>query len=191
MDVPPASHPGSSPQPGSTTQAESPPPASEAYSPEAVQQILQLAFAKQEGAEAFSRSQLQEMAQELGIKADDLQWAESQWQQAQSLSTERQAFAQEQRQRWTQNGVKFAIINGFLLTLDWFTSSDQHLHWSLVILLLWGMGFSLKTWQTFQRGGEAYDRRFQNWRRRRQLKRSVKSLVSQALDRVGDSLKVP
>lgn len=167
------------------------PPAPNSYSQEEVQQILQLAFAKQEGLEAFSRSQLEDMAQELGIKPEDLKWAETQWQETQGLAAERQAFSQEQRQRWSQDGVKFTIINSFLLALDWFTSTDQQLHWSLVVLLLWGMGFSLKTWQTFQQMGEAYDRRFQNWRRRRQLKRSVKSLVQQALDRVGDSLKTP
>ncbi|KKI99255.1 hypothetical protein PROH_16095 [Prochlorothrix hollandica PCC 9006 = CALU 1027] len=155
------------------------------YSQEAVQQILQLAMAKKgDGSDGFSRSQLQEMAVELGIDPDDLQWAEGQWQEVQGIVQEQQVFAQEQRQRWNQNCIKFAIVNGFLVALDWSTGQGGHLQWSVVILLLWGMGFSLNTWKTFQLQGEAYDRRFQQWRLRKQLKKSVKSLVQQVVDRI-------
>jgi hypothetical protein len=158
------------------------------YTSEAVQQILQIALTRQSHSQPFSRSQLEEMALELGIPASELAAAEQQWQQDQGLALERQEFQVLQRRRLTQTVVKFAIVNSFLLTLDQFTSPGEQLHWSLVVLLVWGMGVTLKAWQTFQPPGPDSDRRFEYWRKRKQLKRSVQSLVQQALDRLNTTL---
>jgi hypothetical protein len=156
----------------------------ESYSQEAVQQILQAALAQQNDTEEFSRCQLVEMALELGISPDQLQVAEAEWHQTQGALLERQEFDQFRQEKLTQNSAKFLIINVFLMLLDGLTSQGG-LHWSLVVLVVWGMGLALEIWQTFHRSSPEYENKFQQWRRRRQIKQSVSSLVKQ----VGNRLK--
>jgi len=52
------------------------------------------------------------------------------------------------------------------------------LSWSLYIVLFWGLGLGLDTWNTYQYTGEEYERDFQKWHRQHLLKQSVNTLLN-------------
>lgn len=153
------------------------------YRQEDVQQILQLAIAHEAGDEHFSREQLQEIAAELGIAPDTLRMAEQEWlTQADELRV-RQEFDHYRQRKLRRHGVKFLIVNAFLVCLDILTGGS--LSWSLYVVLGWGLVLALRAWQTYQPEGEEYEEALRAWRRNRQLKQSFDSLV----DRVSRLLK--
>lgn len=134
---------------------------------EAVQEILQIAIARRsEDDDTYSRSQLLDMARELGIPDADLAVAECVWLSQQGDRGEREAFRQAERQRLKQRFGKFAIVSGFLVAMD-FVSSIQ-LNWSLLIALAWGLLLSLDYWKSSQPDSEDFEKRFQNWRLKQQ-----------------------
>jgi 2TM domain len=151
----------------------------ELYCSEDAQQILHIAIAKQAEAGELTRTQLYEIAAELNIAPSDMQAAEQEWQIRRGESTERQAFDLQRRQRFQQRFARFAIVNGFLLLLNLLLSGG--LGWSLYILLGWGVGVALDAWKTFQLSGEDYEEAFIRWRQKRQIKRSVSTLVNRLL----------
>ena len=153
------------------------------YQNEEVQEILQLALLQRSDGGEVSRAQLLEIAEELDIPLDILQAAERDWLERQAESGQRQDF---ERDRWIllkQQIGQFAIANGFLVLLN--LAMDRSLSWSLYVLLLWGMGLSLKLWQTAQTTGNAYERAYGRWQRRRQIKSAGQKLwqrLQRALD---------
>lgn len=153
------------------------------YQSEEVQEILQLALLRRSDGGELSRAQLLEMAEELEIPFEILQAAERDWLDRQAEVSQRQAF---ERDRWIQLKQQigqFAIANSFLVLLN--LAIDRSLSWSLYVLLLWGMGLSLKLWQTAQTTGDRYERAYSRWQRRRQLQSSAKKLwqrLQRALD---------
>ena len=151
----------------------------ELYRSEDAQQILHIAIAKQAEAGELTRTQLYEIAAELNIAPSDMQAAEQEWQIRRGESTERQAFDLQRRQRFQRRFARFAIVNGFLLLLNLLLSGG--LGWSLYILLGWGVGVALDAWKTFQLSGEDYEEAFIRWRQKRQIKRSVSTLVNRLL----------
>ncbi|TVQ20784.1 MAG: hypothetical protein EA367_07540 [Leptolyngbya sp. DLM2.Bin15] len=154
-------------------------PEPELYSPEDVQNILQLAIARQGDRAELTHGQLLEIADDLGISADDLTLAEQEWFSRQQIQRERQEFDQIRRLRWQQHVMKYLIINIFLIGFDWISSGN--ISWSLYVLLGWGLGLSLDTWKTFNTQGEDYDRAFQTWQRQRQFKQSVDTFLDRIL----------
>ncbi|HEY9641095.1 MAG TPA: 2TM domain-containing protein [Coleofasciculaceae cyanobacterium] len=151
----------------------------ELYRSEDAQQILQIAIARQAEAGELTRTQLYEIATELNIAPADIQAAEQEWLIRQGESVERTAFDLQRRHRFQQRFAKFAIVNGFLVTLNLLTGAG--LSWSLYILLGWGIGMALDAWKTFKLGGEDYEEAFLRWRQRRQLKKSMSTLVNRVL----------
>mgnify|MGYP006277061993 CR=1 FL=1 len=151
------------------------------YRPDEVQEILGLAIARasHDGDDRLGFSQLQEIAAELGIGADQLRQAEADWRSGRARDQERQTFLAQRWQRWRQGLARFGIINGFLVLLNWLL--QQQLSWSLGILLLWGMLLALDTWRTAWPGEEKLEQQFQTWRRKRQLKQSVGGWLNRAL----------
>ena len=144
------------------------------YQTEEVQEILQLALLHRSDGGELSRAQLLEMAVELDIPPEALQAAEQEWLAQQVVEQERLAF---ERARWSnlkQQIGQYAIVNGFLVLLN--LSISHNLSWSLYVLLSWGMGLSLKIWKTAQTHGEDYERSYESWQRRRQIKRSAQKL---------------
>ena len=106
----------------------------ERYSAEQIQQILLLAMQQEE--DGFSRSQLEEMATDLGIASYDLAQAEQSWQELSIPpvpDSEQQNFRQQLR--------TYAAVNAFLLTLN-FTLSGT-ITWAIYPLLGWGLGLLL------------------------------------------------
>lgn len=149
------------------------------YRQEDAQQILQIAIARQVESGELTRTQLFEIADELGIAAGDLEQAEQEWRLQQGELQERQAFDRYRRTQLGQSFGKYAIVNAFFLLLNG-TTGD--LSWALYVALGWGLMLSLKAWKTFQSAGEDYETAFQRWYRQRRLKRTVNSLIDRWLN---------
>jgi hypothetical protein len=132
------------------------------YRQEDVQEILQLALAKRGGGlDDYSRSQLLEMALELGITAEDLAAAEQVWQDRQGDRGDRALFVAAEKQRLKLRLGKGAIVSVFLLLMDWVTADRPS--WSLIVLLGWGLVISLDAWKSLQPGTEDFNRRLAAW----------------------------
>ena len=146
----------------------------QSYTQEDVQQILQLAIARQAYQGELSREQLWEIAAELEIDTQSMQAAEQDWLQYKSLEKKRQAFDLYRRDKLKQKATKYLIVNAFFIFLNLITAST--LSWSLYILLLSGLVLSLDTWKTLQSKGEAYEQAFQHWNFKQEMKNSMGSL---------------
>lgn len=138
------------------------PPARDTYDRDAVQEILQLAIARRNDVESYSRDQLLELADEIGIDRADLYAAEQRWLDQHGDRSERQQFIAAQRQRLKLTLGKFGIINGFLLLIDLVSSGRPD--WSITLALGWGMFIALDAWKCLQPGTDEFEKRFQKWR---------------------------
>lgn len=155
-------------------------PVPQMYRQEDAQAILQLAFARKEEDGELSRSQLWEIATELGIAPEDLQAAESEWLANRGEFLEKQAFNTYRQNRFKHSLVRYGIVNGFLVALNFIATGG--LSWSLYILLLWGIGLSLNAWKTYQTSGDHYDRAFSRWRIKQQFGRSIGNFANKFLN---------
>jgi 2TM domain len=151
------------------------------YSQEDIQQILHLAIARQadDQDKEFSYEQLVEIAGELDISLDSLTLAETDWLTQRGEIQQRQAFNIYRQGRFKKRFGNFAIINGFLLVLDFIGGSN--VSWSLYILVLWGLTVVLDAWNTYQTKGDDYELAFQRWNRKHQIKQSFNSLMNKFL----------
>ncbi|MBD2464981.1 2TM domain-containing protein [Oscillatoria sp. FACHB-1407] len=149
------------------------------YSQEDVQEILQLAIARQTDAGELTRAQLLEIADELGISPMDLQLAEQEWLTRQGENRERQTFNLYRQQRLKQRLTRFLIVNAFLVVLNLLTAGG--LTWSLYVLLGWGVFTALSVWKLRQMDGDDYEDAFQKWRRRRLIKKSINTFFDRWL----------
>ncbi|MGD1951509.1 MAG: 2TM domain-containing protein [Leptolyngbyaceae cyanobacterium] len=108
------------------------------YSTEQVQQILVSAMGQSEQ-EGFSRSQLEEMATDLGISLDTLKQAEGSLQEMPTaVQTTAIQSPKQQLRQWLRT---YIIVNIFLLALN-FTLSGA-ITWAVYPLLGWGLGLLL------------------------------------------------
>ena len=154
------------------------------YQTEDVQQILHLAIAKREEGGELSKTQVMEIATEMGITPEELEVAEKEWLLRKEEFQEKQVFDSIRKQKLKQSLIKYGIVNTFLVLLNLATANT--LSWSLPILLLWGAWLALKAWRTYQTDGEEYEKEFQRWRLKKQVGKSIGSLA----DRVFKSLQV-
>ncbi|BBA79861.1 hypothetical protein RGRSB_1427 [cyanobacterium endosymbiont of Rhopalodia gibberula] len=146
----------------------------ESYSQNDVQEILHLAITRTADGSELSRTQLWEIATELDIDPDSLRSAERDWLNSKIVERKRQEFDCYRREQLKQKAVRYAIINGFFLIINFLSSGT--LSWSLYALLLLGLPLSLDTWKTFQTEGEAYEQAFQRWSLKKQMKESLSGL---------------
>lgn len=151
----------------------------ELYRQEEVQQILQLAIARQSQSGELTREQLVEIAADLGISLSELQTAEREWLVQREEQQEQQLFNRDRQGKFRQHLTKYAITNLFLIVLNLMGSGE--LTWSLYFLLAWGLGLSLDGWKAYQMHGEQYEYAFQKWRRKRQLKQTVNTILDRVL----------
>nr|WP_219336149.1 2TM domain-containing protein [Chroococcidiopsis thermalis] len=149
------------------------------YHQEDIQQILQIAIARQAYEGEFSRQQLLEIAAELEISPECLQLAEQEWLNQQSDSQERQKFNLDRRKKLQKRFGNYGLVNIFFILLD--LVSGGGLSWSLYILLSLSFLLGLDVWNKSQIQGEEYEKAFQNWKRRHQIKRSINSLLDRLL----------
>jgi hypothetical protein len=146
------------------------------YRSEDAQQILQLAFARQDEAGELTRTQLYEIAAELNISAADLEAAEQEWLTRRGELAERQTFIRLRQSRFQRRLAKYAIVNVFLLALNLLTSGG--LSWALYIALFWGIGVALDAWRTYAIGDIELEDAFRRWQQRRQLSQSVSTVLT-------------
>lgn len=146
----------------------------ETYDDEAVQQILRLAIVKQGQDRPLPRSQLLEIAEELGIPESVLVKAEEEWQIQQEEQQARGDFEVYRHQQLRRGITRFLVVNSFLVLLNLLTSHT--INWSVYPVLIWGLAIALQSWQTFQAEGEEYDRSFRRWRLRQQIGQSFKAI---------------
>lgn len=151
----------------------------ELYASEDAQQILQIAIAKETESGELSRSQLVEIAAELGIASETLFSAEREWLSLKGEAAEQFVFNQQRKQKFQHHLVRYSIINGFLVLLDLLTGGG--LGWSLFLLFPWSTGLALHGWQAYQLSGYRYQTEFENWRRRQRVKQSVNKFVNRLL----------
>lgn len=97
-----------------------------------IEQILMRAMELQQG-EALSRSQLEEMASELGISPETLDAAEAKWRQDLKRKQARQAL----KSRLKRHAIAYLAVNAFLFAID---LSSGGLNWAFWPLLGWGLG---------------------------------------------------
>ena len=147
------------------------------YSQEDVQQILQLAIARQvdDNDQEFSYQQILEIATELQISPDILQQAERDWLGKQNEVEQRQAFNLYRQSKFKKRLGNYAIINVFFLAMNFISGG---LSWSLYILLGCGLAISLDIWNTFQTKGEDYEIAFQRWNRNHQIKQTINTVLN-------------
>ncbi len=152
------------------------------YQQEDIQQILNLAIARQASGDEFTREQLVEIATELGISTDTLAEAEQDWLVQQKEGLKRQEFNSVRRIRLQKRIGKYVIINGFLVGLNFISAGE--VSWSLYILLFWGLGLGLNAWNTYQLQGEEYEQAFRRWYRKHQIAESISSRINNWLKAV-------
>lgn len=145
------------------------------YPAEDAQQILQIAIARQTESGELSRTQLLEIADELGISAQTLMEAEQEWQVRKVELADQRLFDTHRRQRFQHGMARFLITGGFLLGLNLLTGGG--LTWLLYLVLgPWGFKLAWDAWRIYYPNEYSYSQEFQRWRRKKQVKRAVDRL---------------
>jgi hypothetical protein len=150
---------------------------SRSYSQEDIQQILQLAIARQtdDTDKEFSYIQLLEIAEELQIPPESIKLAERDWLTKQSDVERRKTFDVYRRGKFKKRLGNYTIVNGFFLLIDFI--GGYNISWSLYILSFCGLAVALDAWNTFQTKGEEYEVAFQKWNRKYQMKQSINTVL--------------
>jgi hypothetical protein len=142
------------------------------YTQEEIQNILNLAIADHAYQGEFSRSQLFEIASELGISNAVLQKAEQTWMQSKDDLAKREEFNQYRRTELKQKLVRFGIVNAGFIAINLMGLSFFLWPW-YVVLVGGSVWLGLKTWNVFSLDGEAYEQAFQRWYRKNQVRKVV------------------
>ena len=145
------------------------------YHQEDIQQILQIAIARQAYQGEFSHEQLVEIAEELEISPECLQVAEQEWLAKQADNRHRLEFNQHRRRRLQKRIGNYVIVNAFFVMLSLISSGG--LSWLLYISAFWGLFLGLDAWNTYQSQGEDYEKAFQRWQRRNQVQRTINKFI--------------
>jgi hypothetical protein len=142
------------------------------YTQEEIQNILNLAIADHAYQGEFSRSQLFEIASELGISNAVLQKAEQTWMRSKDDLAKREEFNQHRRTDLKQKLVRFGIVNAGFVAINLMGLSFFLWPW-YVVLVGGSVWLGLKTWNVFSLDGEAYEQAFQRWYRKNQVRKVV------------------
>jgi len=140
------------------------------FQAEEAQEILQIAIARHTEEGELTRTQLHEIADEMGIAPETLAAAEQEWQLRKREKADLEAFDEFRQQRFQGHLIRFAIVNTVFITLN--LAAAGRVSWSLYIVLVWGGALGLQAWHTYYPNNQRYREEFEKWRRRQQLKRS-------------------
>jgi hypothetical protein len=150
------------------------------YPMEDAQQILHLAIARQTESGELTRTQLLEIADELGISAQTLLEAEQEWQVKKHEVADQRLFDRQRRQRLHHGLARFGIFGGFLLVFNLLTGGG--LTWLLYLILgPWALKLSWDAWRIYRPNDYAYSQEFQRWRRKKRMERAVNGVVRRFL----------
>jgi hypothetical protein len=146
------------------------------YSEEDVKEILERALALQ-GRE-FSREHLEEMAQELGISAEQLEVAEQRWLEERATRAERVAFIAERRRDAARSLAVYAAVAVFiyLAFLSRLFILPVLAMVAVIPMFFVGLVLIVEVSQAFfQTEGDGFDQEYEKWlskRRKRELRRA-------------------
>ena len=149
------------------------------YASEEAQQILQIAIAKDTESGELTRVQLAEIASELNIAPETLWSAEREWIDLQSESSQKAIFNQQRQQKFHHHLMRYGIVNAFLLLLNLLMSGG--VGFVGFVAITWGVALTLHGLRAYQSSGYRYQKDFEKWRRRQQVKRSVSNLFNRFL----------
>ena len=154
-------------------------PLNRSYSQEDVQQILNIALANypQQDTE-LSYTQLLEIADEMRISPDTLKLAETSWLTQQSSTEKFKEFDVHRKSKFQGKLGTYLVVNSVLVAVNLLLAGGFGIPWSLWILSMWSIGFGLNTWKfLFQRQGQAYERAFKKWERKRKIQKSISGII--------------
>ncbi|MEM6448761.1 MAG: 2TM domain-containing protein [Cyanobacteria bacterium P01_D01_bin.105] len=149
------------------------------YASEEAQQILQIAIAKETESGDLTRTQLAEIAAELNIAPETLWSAEREWVALQSESSQQSIFNQQRRQNFHHHVIRYGIVNTFLLLLNLLLFNGVGIVGFVAIT--WGVALTLHGLRAYQTSGYRYQKDFEIWHRRQQVKRSVSNFFNRFL----------
>jgi hypothetical protein len=136
----------------------------ETYSEEQVDQILRYALAKRTNGQNLTKQQVYEIASDMGVSEADFLASVQEWQAKQSIRKEQVEFDKFKKKSLQSNFLKYAIVNSFLVALNFFTSGK--IGWAIYPLVFWGLAVALDAWVTYQSESEEYEKQFQKWLRK-------------------------
>ncbi|MEO1620400.1 MAG: 2TM domain-containing protein, partial [Cyanobacteria bacterium J06632_3] len=87
-------------------------------------------------------------------------------------------FNQQKRQKFQHHLIRYGIVNGFLLLLNLLAGGYGV---ALFIALAWGIGIALHGWRAYQTSGYRYQKEFEQWQRRQQVKQSMNNFFNRLL----------
>ncbi len=152
------------------------------YPVEDAQRILQIAIASQTEAGDLSRSQLIEIADELGISHQTLLEAEQTWETQKHEIADQRLFDRQRRDQLHHGFARFCIFGGFLLLLH-LLSGGNFLLTALVYVVVapWFLKLVWDAWRIYRPNEYAYNQEFQRWRRKRRMERAVNGIMRRLL----------
>jgi len=139
----------------------------ETYSEEQVDQILRYALAKRTNGQNLTKQQVYEIASDMGVSEADFLVSVQEWQSKQSIRKEQVEFDKFKKKSLQSNFLKYAIVNSFLVALNFFTSGK--IGWAIYPLIFWGLAVALDAWVTYQSESQEYEKQFQKWLRKQKL----------------------
>ena len=148
------------------------------YPVEDAQQILQIAIANQTEAGDLSRSQLLEIADELGISHQTLLAAEQEWEIKKHDIADQRIFDRQRRDRLHHGLARFCISGGFLVLLN-VLSGGNFLLTALLYLIFapWSLKLMWDAWRIYRPNQYAYTQEFQRWQRKKRMERAVNGIM--------------
>ncbi len=151
----------------------------ETYSEQEVQEILQRALARRaHSGDRLSRDQVRAIAGELGVSETEYDQAEREWQVQRATQHLAAQFATYKRQRFRDGLIRFAIVNVFLMALNFWM--QHRLSWSVYPFLVWGLGIALDAWVTFNPQNPTYQKQFAAWREQYERERAIAAAAQTA-----------
>jgi hypothetical protein len=110
------------------------------YSDEDVQQIL-LRASKLKQNDYISRKQLLEIAEEVGVCAENLQIAEQEWLKQRSAMQQQAVVMSRRRLGFKLHLIPYIFVSVFLVLLN--LSTTPRYFWSIYPILGWGLGVTI------------------------------------------------
>ncbi|ELS33744.1 hypothetical protein Pse7429DRAFT_1065 [Pseudanabaena biceps PCC 7429] len=159
----------------------------ETYSEEQVDQILRYALAKRTNGQSLTKQQVYEIASDMGISEADFLASVQEWQSTQVVRQEYGEFDKYKKKSFQSNLLKYAIVNSFLVALNFFTSGK--IGWAIYPLLFWGLAVALDAWVTYQTESEEYQKQFQKWQQKQKRDRLTAQITGKLTNSLEEWLK--
>jgi hypothetical protein len=166
------------------------------YSQDDIQQILNLAIARQAHDEAaaatyvMTREQLLEIAEEMHIPIATLNAAEQDWQEKKGVLLRRRDFDLYRTGCFQKAVLRYFLVSGVCalpgLLFGWWGAPLGITFYSM-FLGLRGMSLVLRYWDLRQTQGDTYEQEFQSWYRRYQMRYVMNTWVGRVSRFLGAS----